>query len=152
MPLKSELLLNISANLDPERLTLGFTPEGDRTIIRALGGTFEGPKLRGKILPGGGDWFRTRSDGVGFVDVRATLQTDDGALIYVQYFGVLDVTPEQRTSIFNGEDVPASDYYFRVSPRFETGAPQYAWLNNLVTVGIGRIETTGVGYEIYAIK
>ncbi|NQW18915.1 MAG: DUF3237 domain-containing protein [Chloroflexi bacterium] len=152
MPLESELLLSFKADLDPNRQLLGPTPQGDRTIVYVTGGTFEGPKLRGEILPGGGDWIRRRSDGVGQLDVRATLQTDDGSLIYVQYNGIMNASPEVMARRANGETVDPSEYYFRTTPYFETGAGKYAWLNKIVTVGVGALTPTGVAYDIYAIK
>ena len=96
MPLESEFLFSVSVELDPDSQLVGPTPQGDRTIVYVTGGTFEGPKLRGEVLPGGGDWIRRRADGVMQLDVRATLRTDDGALIYVQYSGINDAAPEVR--------------------------------------------------------
>ena len=152
MPLESEFLLSLSATLDPDRQLVGPTPQGDRTIVYLTGGTFEGPKLRGEVLPGGGDWLRRRADGVIQLDVRATLRTDDGALIYVQYSGINTASPETMAKQAHGEEVAASELYFRTTPYFETGAEKYAWLNKIVAVGVGRFEPNGVGYDIYAIK
>ncbi|MCH8816639.1 MAG: DUF3237 domain-containing protein [Chloroflexi bacterium] len=152
MPLESEFLFSVSVELDPDSQLVGPTPQGDRTIVYVTGGTFEGPKLRGEVLPGGGDWIRRRADGVMQLDVRATLRTDDGALIYVQYSGINDASPEVREKRARGEEVAASELYFRTTPYFETGAEKYAWLNKIVAVGVGRFEPNGVGYDIYAIK
>ena len=152
MPLESEFLLSVSAKLDSDRQLVGPTPQGDRVIVYVTGGTFEGPELRGAILPGGGDWLRVRADGVVQLDVRVTLRTDDGALIYVQYSGINDASPEVRERRSRGEEVAASEYYFRTTPYFETSVDKYAWLNKIVTVGVGRFEPGGVGYDIYAIK
>ena len=152
MPLESEFLLSLSATLDPDRQLVGPTPQGDRTIVYLTGGTFEGPKLRGEVLPGGGDWLRRRADGVVQLDVRATLLTDDGALIYVQYRGINAASPETMAKQARGEEVAASELYFRTTPYFETGAEKYAWLNKIIAVGVGRFEPHGVGYDIYAIK
>lgn len=152
MPLESELLLSVSAELGPDRQLLGLTPQGDRSIVYVTGGTFEGPRLRGTVLPGGGDWIRRRTDGAVQLDVRATLLTDDDALIYVQYTGIMDASPEVLKRRAAGETVPASEYYFRTTPYFETGSEKYSWLNKTVAVGIGQLESRGVSYDIYAIK
>ena len=103
-------------------------------------------------LPGGGDWVLVRKDGVTQLDVRITLRTEDDALIFVTYRGVSNIPPELRKRILNGENIDPSEYYFRTTPYFETGAESYAWLNKLVTVGVGRRTATGVEYSIYAIK
>lgn len=153
MPLGSEFLLSLSGSLDPDRQVIGTTPLGPtRSIVYVTGGTFEGPKLRGSVLPGGGDWIRSRPDGVNELDVRATLQTDDGALIYVHYPGILIPPPDMAERRARGEEIPANDLYFRTTPRFETSSEKYGWLNSIVAVGVGRIESSGVGYDIYEIK
>ena len=104
------------------------------------------------MLPGGGDWVLVRKDGVSQLDVRITLRTDDGALIYVTYRGISTMTPEMRQRILKGEVVNPSEYYFRTTPVFETAAEKYAWLNKLVAVGVGRRTRTGVEYSVYAIQ
>src|SRR5438445_5551759 len=108
----------------PQRL--GAVPHGTRIIAPISSGTFEGPRLRGKVLAGGADWTTLRSDGVLELDLRITLETDDGALVHMTFFGMRD-------------DV-AGRGYFRTTPRFETAAPRYAFLNRVITVGAGRIQ------------
>ena len=148
--LRSELVLDLHADLEPPQ-AVGATPFGGRSIFIVTGGTFEGPRLRGAVLPGGGDWFITRGDGVGELDVRATLRTDDGALIYLAYRGILDVKPEVVRRVFGGEDVSLSEYYFRTAPRFETADERYAWLNSLVCVGVGAFGPNRVAYRVFGI-
>lgn len=132
--LKSELLFKMHATLaSPQHI--GKTHEGTRSVFYATGGTLEGPKIKGTVLPGGGDWFRLRDDGIGEVDVRATFETDDGALIYTHYRGVM-----------NGKTG-----YFRTTPRFETASEKYQWLTQLVAVGVGRAGDGGVYYDVYHI-
>src|SRR5437899_10736642 len=70
----------------PQRL--GAVPHGTRVIAPITSGTFEGPRLRGRVLPGGGDWTLFRSDAVLELDLRITLETDDGALINMTSFGL----------------------------------------------------------------
>ncbi len=149
--LKSELLFESSADLEAAQ-EIGATPHGTRRIISVTGGSFAGPKLQGEVLPGGGDWLLVRPDGAFELDVRATLRTDDGHLIYTYYRGILHAPPEIMQRMRQGErDIDPSEYYFRTTPVFETGSEQYDWLNRIVSVGIGRRTATGVAYTVYAI-
>jgi hypothetical protein len=106
---------------------VGAGPRGTRTTFPITGGSFEGDRLRGKVLPGGDDWTIRRPDGVIELDLRVTLQTDDGALIHMTFEGLRD-------------DTAATAPYFRTLPRFETSEPKYAFLNRLLAVGIGEIQ------------
>lgn len=106
--------------------SLGKTPAGTRVIFPIAGGTFEGERLRGTVLPGGADWTVVRNDGVMELDLRITLQTDDGALVHMTFFGLRD-------------DAAPGQPYFRTLPRFETSAPKYAFLNRLLAVGTGEV-------------
>jgi hypothetical protein len=116
-------------------LTVGAVPHGTRTIYPITGGDFEGPRLRGKVLPGGADWVLLRADGMLELDLRITLETDDGALIHMTFEGLRDMSCGQLV------DPPRS--YFRTVPRFETAAPKYAFLNELIAVGSGEITAGG---------
>jgi hypothetical protein len=150
--LKSEFLFDITADLDRgNQIEVGTTPHGARRIVYVTGGRFEGPKLRGVVLPGGGDWLITRPDGASVLDVRATLRTNDGHTIYTYYRGILYVSPEAREQQVRGEVVDPSEIYFRTTPVYETASEKYDWINRIVAVGIGRLTPTGVGYRIYAI-
>ena len=115
------------------------------------GGTFEGPKLRGEVLPGGGDWLLLRPDGAGELDVRGTLRTDDGHLIYTYYRGIIHVPPEAMQRALRGETLDPSEYYFRTAPVYETSSGKYGWLNRIVAVAVGRFAPNWVGYRVYAI-
>jgi hypothetical protein len=134
----------------PQRL--GATPLGGRAVYIVASGTFEGPRMRGIVLPGGGDWFLTRANGIGELDVRATLRTDDGALILMTYHGVLDASPGVVERVFAGEDVDPAEYYFRTAPRFETGDERYAWLNSRVAIASGRFAPGSVAYRAYLVS
>jgi hypothetical protein len=149
--LTTEHILDLYANLEPPE-AVGDTPFGGRSIFIVKGGTFEGPKLRGTLRPGGGDWLLSRPDGAAELDVRATLQTDEGALIYLHYRGILDITQDVLRRVFSGEDVPLSEYYFRTSPRFEAGNEKYAWLNKVVCVGVGCFAPNRVAYRVFAVR
>ena len=149
--LTMEFLFDAQIDLEaPE--AFGPTPYGQRSVHIVTGGTFEGPRLRGTFRAGGGDWFVTLANGAGELDVRVTMRTDDGALILLTYRGVLDVTPAVVRRVFGREDVGASEYYFRTTPRFETSAEKYAWLNRLVCVGTGYFGPQKVGYRIFGVR
>ncbi len=137
--------------MDAEIDDLGPTPAGHRRIVRVTGGTFEGPKIKGAVLPGGGDWVLQRGDGTRALDVRITLRTDDGHLIYVYYPGRFHGAPDVLQRITRGEAVDASEYYFRTAPLFETASEKYGWLNGILAVGIGRRTSQQVAYTVYAI-
>ena len=130
----------------PQRV--GAVPHGARTIAPIAGGTFEGPRLRGNVVPGGGDWTLLRSDGVLELDLRITLETDDGALIYMTSFGVRHGPADVLAALARGESVDPSTYYFRTAPRFETSAPRYAFLNQLLAVAAGDRRASGPIYTI----
>jgi hypothetical protein len=128
---------------------LGAVPHGARVIAPIAGGTFEGPRLRGRVLPGGGgDWTLLRSDGVLELDLRVTLETDDGASIYMTSFGLRHGPSEALAALARGEAVDPSAYYFRTAPRFETSAPQYAFLNRLIAIASGDRRAAGPIYTI----
>lgn len=147
--MKLEYLMEYEATLRRPAEVVGKGPFGDRIIVAVTGGTFEGPKLRGKVMPTGGDWVLSK-DGVVRLDVRATFETDDGAMIYVQYYGVK--RPEEgKAAPAPGAESQYGEEYFMTSPRFETGDERYAWLNGLVTVAEGRITAEGVAYRVYAV-
>jgi hypothetical protein len=113
---------------------LGVTPHGRRRIIPVLGGRFAGPAIRGCILPGGADWQILRADGAAELDARYTLETDDGALIYVSNQGMRRGSPEVLARLNADETVDPASYYFRTVAQFETGAPAYQWLTDAIFV------------------
>ncbi len=84
-----EHIFSFSGTLKTE--VIGPLPEGIRVNFYVTGGEVEGPMVKGQVLPVGGDWLTIRSDGIGILDVRATFQTHDGALIYATYSGVADL-------------------------------------------------------------
>ena len=141
----------MTINLDPPQV-VGNTPAGGRRILYVKGGTFSGPKVKGEVLPGGGDWILVRSDGVFVLNVRLTLRTDDGQLIYVSFPGIFDAPPEVFQRMQKGEVVDPSEYYFRTTPVFETAGEKYKWLNRVLGVAVGRRAATSVVYTVYAIR
>ena len=114
---------------------IGPTPQGTLTIFPVTGGSFEGERLSGHVLAGGGDWVTAHEDGAFTLDLRVTLETDDGELIHMTFTGVRD----------------DANHYFRTVPRFETAAPKYAFLNRLLAVGVGEGHRDGPIHTIEEI-
>jgi Protein of unknown function (DUF3237) len=131
---------------------LGDTPQGRRRIINITGGRFAGERLSGRVLPGGADWQVIRTDGVADLDARYTLETHDGALIYVRNRGYRHGSPEIIRRLASGESVDPSLYYMRTTPRFETGDQRYAWLNRIVCVATGARRSAAVELEVFEIE
>src|SRR5579859_4240630 len=125
---------------------VGKTREGTRRVIPVPGGSFHGERLSGVVLEGGSDWQRVREDAIA-LDVRLTLKTDGGALIGMSYRGIRHGPPEVLARLDRGERVLPSDYYFRTTPLFETGAGEYDWMNRIVAVGIGDRRSDGPVYS-----
>jgi Protein of unknown function (DUF3237) len=149
--LKSRHLFTITEKFSPT-LELGDTPAGNRRVFTLSGGQFSGERLRGEILPqASSDPLLVRADGSFQLDARQILQTDDGALILMTYRGVRYASSEATARMGRGEHVAPSDYYLRIVPFFETSSPKYAWLNKIVSVGIGERQADGVIYEVFEI-
>jgi hypothetical protein len=144
-------LLKIEITLAPPQ-ELGDTPMGRRRIIGITGGRFRGERLSGRVLPGGADWQVIRSDAVADLDARYTLETSDGALIYVRNRGLRHGPPEVLKKLISGETVDPSLYYMRTSPSFETGDSRYAWLNRIVCVATGTRRAAAVELEVFEVK
>ena len=133
-------------------MSVGPTPLGERRIIPITGGHFAGEKLAGEVLPGGADWQIVRSDGTALLEARYTLRTRDGALVYVRNRGVRTGPPEVLAQLARGEEVDPAFYYFRTVPQFETGAPQYAWLNDLLAVCSASRAARVVTLDFFAVR
>ena len=131
---------------------LGEAPHGRRRIIPITGGRLSGERLAGRVLPGGADWQVIRADGVADLDARYTLQTDDGALIYVRNHGYRHGPADVLEKLSSGKEVDPSLYYMRTAPLFETGDARYAWLNRIICVGTGARHKSSVSLEIFEVK
>ena len=131
---------------------LGDTPQGRRRIIGITGGRFSGERLSGRVLPGGADWQVIRADGVADLDARYTLETGDGALIYVRNRGYRHGPADVLKKLSLGEAVDASLYYMRTTPSFETGDARYSWLNRMVCVATGARRAAAVELDVYEVK
>ena len=131
---------------------LGVTPLGRRRIIPITGGTFRGERLSGRVLPGGADWQFIRADDVADLDARYTLETDDGALISVRNLGYRHGPADVIKRLAAGEPVDPALYYMRTTPRFETAAERYLWLNRIICVATGARRAAAVELEVYEVK
>ena len=135
-----DFIFRMQAELHPPQ-AVGDTGKGTRIVFPAKGGTVEGPEIKATVLEGGGDWFTMRTDGVGELDVRGSMKTDDGALIYTHYTGL---THSQTAD---------DSRYFVITPRFETAAPKYGWLTRVVAIGLGwNPGDNQVAYDVFAIR
>jgi hypothetical protein len=133
-------------------LDLGDVAQGHRRIVPQTGGTFTGPELNGKLLPGASaDWQIVLPDGTALGDIRYTLQTDTGELLYVQSRGVRHGSPEVLARVARGEEVDPAEYIFRTSTQIETAAPRLDWMNKGVFISVGGRQATSVIYETYLV-
>jgi len=147
---KLEYLGRWSVDLIAPIWELGQTSDlGKRRIIPITGGKFEGPKIKGAILNNGSDWQIVTKDGLEIIDTRYLLQTDDGALIYLQTKGYRYGPPDVMAKVAKGEVVDANLYYFRLYMTFETAAPKYAWLNRAMAIAIAMRLGNAVVYDAY---
>jgi len=134
--LKTEPIFTATITVAPT-VELGPGPRGGRRMVPILSGTFDGPKIKGEILPGGIDWQLVRSDGVTEIEAHYTLQTDDGVLIRVINKGFRHGPPEVMQRLAAGEAVDPAEYYFRAAPIIEAPSGRYEWLNRRLFVSSG---------------
>lgn len=131
---------------------IGQSPISSRRIAPVAGGTFEGPKLSGIVLPGGTDWITVDPAGAWFrMDVRLPLQTSDGELLVMAYQGWRSGSPDALERLGRGEEVDPAEYYYRVACGFETASPKHARLNTIVAIGNGWRLPSGPGYDIHEV-
>jgi hypothetical protein len=133
-------------------MELGNVPGGRRRIIPILGGTFEGPTIRGRVLNGGADWQMVRADGLAELDTRYALQTENRSLIYIRNAGIRHARPDVTKKLLAGEAVDPSLVYFRTVPVFETSAPELQWLARSVFVGTGERYPSEVIIRVWKVE
>ena len=133
-------------------VNIGAMAQGRRRIAPILGGRFEGERLRGAVQPGGADWVVNRPDGVMAIDVRITLATHDDVAIYCTYQGLFRAEAEAMARFNRGERLQEAEYSLRTVARFESGAASYAWLNDILAIGVGRQTVNGPVYDIFEIQ
>ena len=148
--MKLQALFKADIELAPAQ-ELGAGPLGRRRIIAITGGRFIGGRLSGRVLPGGADWQVIRADGVAELDARYTLETADGALVYVRNRGYRHGPVDVLKRLAAGENVDPAQYYMRTTPLFETGDQRYAWLNRIVCVATGARRPAAVELEVFEV-
>jgi Protein of unknown function (DUF3237) len=154
MPLRTpELVLafEVHAEVGPP-LELGPVSCGLRRIVPILGGTFEGPAMKGLVMPGGADWQIIRADGCAELDTRYTLRTDNDQLIYVQNRGIRHAPPDVMRRLLAGEAVDPALVYFATTPLFETSAPELSWLTRSIFVGTGERQPSAVTIRFWRLQ
>ncbi|MFI5781307.1 DUF3237 domain-containing protein [Nocardia sp. NPDC051570] len=152
------LIGTVTANLKPP-IMIGPGPYGVRMFIEILDGVLEGapdvPEVEaftGKVLPGGGDWVLIGADGWARLDVRVQFQTADGAAIYAEFPGLIEMNEKVQRAFTEGGATEFDDQYFRVTPRLETGDSALDWVNHTLFLGAGRfIEGFGLQYNMFRV-
>jgi hypothetical protein len=149
--LSQEPIFTIRATLDPV-MSLGLTPLGERRIIGIHGGTVDGRKLKGSVLPGGADWQIVRADGAADIRARYTIESEAGGRVLVESIGLRHGPPDVLEKLMRGETVDPALYYFRTAMRFETGEPSLDWLNRILAVARGEREALAVKLDVYEVE
>jgi Protein of unknown function (DUF3237) len=137
--------------LEIEVSSVGETPYGRRRIFHFNGGSFEGPRLKGKVLPGGGGSSLIRRDDVMEVDVRLVLETDDKHQICTAWKGLRHGPKEVMDRLYRGEIVDPGTYYFRTTPYFETSSEKYGWMNCICSIAKGSLSTNARTLDVFQV-
>ena len=149
-PPQLDFVLEIRAGIGPT-LELGASPAGMRRTIPITGGTFAGPNISGRILPGGADWQFVEPDGLTFLDAHYALETTDGVCIEVRNRGIRHGSPAVLARIAADDPVSPHEYYFRTTPRFYPPAGQYDWLKRAIFVGLCERYTNSVIVRVWKL-
>lgn len=149
--LGKEPIFTIHAELEAI-MNLGQTPYGERRIIGISGGTVRGPRLSGRVLPGGADWQIIRADGAADIQARYTIESDAGARILVSSDGLRHGPPDVMERLARGDSVDPGQYYFRTAMRFETADASLDWLNRILAVARGTREARAVRLDVYEVE
>lgn len=148
MPLKSKPLFSFSGVLSPSQRF------GTKILAPFVSGVVSGPIVNGCILSGGGDWLTTRPGGVSELDVRLSIETSDKELVFMSGLGRRVIASSLTERLVSFDDWAALDpasYYLRLLPVFETGSSKYGFLNQIVSVGVGRFTSDGVAFDVHEI-
>ncbi len=145
-----DYVCDLTVELDTIR-EMGAGRAGNRRIIPIIGGTVDGPKIKGKILNLGADWQTIFGSGLAELDTRYAIETDDGATIEIINYGLRHGPNEVMQAVANGEDVSADSYYMRTHARLESGDPRYDWVNKILFLGVGARNKQSVQMRLYAI-
>ncbi|HVM86069.1 MAG TPA: DUF3237 domain-containing protein [Candidatus Binatia bacterium] len=149
----TEYVMTLHAPLDPPQ---GANADFQIFNVRS-GGWVRGPSIRGVIIPPSGDWLRIMPGGARRLDVRLSIRTDDGAIVFVSYAGRAAAAPADAAArLAAGETLGPDQVHFVIAPTFETAAPSYAWLNDIVAVGkvisLNRADDRHVTYDIFTVR
>jgi hypothetical protein len=150
-PITLEHAFDYNADLKPP-VWIGAGHNGARVFREVTGGRVSGPLLNGELLTGGGDWALLGDDGFARLDVRGQIRTDDGALVYVFYEGLIQLKEKVAKADASDGETAFEDQYWRIAPRFETGDERYRWLTQSTFVARGRIHPQGVAYEVFRVQ
>lgn len=148
--LQSEWIMDVKADVAPP-IEIEDGPMGTRRIIPIGGGSFEGPKLKGRVVPGGADYQFIRKDDVVILEAKYLLETDDGVTIAVTNRGMRHAAPEVLRRLSAGEIVAPEEYYFRAAPEFEAPQGRHEWLNKSLFMSVGERYAAGVVIHIHRI-
>lgn len=148
--IKTRPLFELLANVATPQVT-PEGPYGTRRFIPVTGGSFHGARLKGIILAGGSDCQLIRPDGVAELDVRVTLQADDGTIVFMRGFGLRHGPEEVMRRLANSEAVSPDEYYFRETMTFEAPPGPLAWLNGVLAVGTGERRADTVGLLVHEV-
>jgi hypothetical protein len=147
--ISSEPIFHVHAEVADIR-HFGVTPYGDRRVIDITGGRVEGPKLKGRILPGA-DWQIVCPNGTADLTARYGIETDAGARVLVKSDGLRHGPPEVLAALARGEPVDPSRYYFRTVMRFEASDPSVEWLNRIIAIARGARDKNAVRLDVYEV-
>ena len=141
-------LCDISIDIDVQAIP---SPAANRMNFALRRGAFEGDRLRGTMRSNSGDWLVLGSDNIGRIDVRSTMETEDGELIYMTNTGRIAIPEEELGALGSGEHLSWDRLYARSAPLFETGSEKYSWLNGITTVAVNEIAIDHVDYRIFEV-
>jgi hypothetical protein len=143
-----EIRADVTGGKIPE---VGATAKGMKRAVPIIGGTFEGPDIKGSIVPGGYDWQLVRTDGTTELEARYLLKTDDNVLITIVNAGLRHGSKDAMQRMADGKEVPPGEYYFRTTPRFEVGSGKYDWLANHIFIANGIRKPEQVLIQIWKV-
>ena len=149
--LDTEYIMTLYATMDPPQRI-----DDTLSIFAVTGGWAAGPQINASIIQPAADWIQRTPDGSSRIDVRLTLKTDDGALIYVSYNGVIRHTETGRDRLAKGEIVTSTDSYAMTAPTFRTSHAKYAWLNTIQAIGklveLKLGQGSFIKYDVFAVN
>ncbi len=148
--LSPQPIFTVHAELD-EIMSLGRVPLGERRMIAIRGGRVDGPKLKGRILPGGADWQIVRGDGCADIQARYVIESDGGGRVMVLSDGVRHGPKDVLDKLMRGESVDPSLYYFRTAMRFETGDKALDWMNRVLAIARGERQARSVKLDVFEV-